>query len=438
MLTAVLCVSLTQAASDMRAQSMQDASFFDASQTKKGVVLKADRQNYLLCDANAKTLIGPSLARDPLARFWIYEMSGNEPDTYDGSYYFSHGELSKNPKYAPMATLGALKKLTWYYVMTDTDLYFRCDTGLEHLYECGNGLTEGEQWSPDASVTHLQEECDDANDDDHDGCGACAVTDGWSCEGSPSVCRNNDAEQAAVDPSTRDESMPTAIQEPQKSSPYAVTVSNTLSDAMLKKISAPGSGLSFLSLLSDSVILAAESELDQVDSTQTIAGFRFASALKNAFEINGLIFEIEARNVSIRAYASDGTAKMLLSNPAADDKSVPCEVYLNDTLPLPAQSFTGKAFVVCTELASILETTVADGKPLMLELTANFLDTSLDADASSWVRVRLDRFNNPLMRGFGITRSHVMLTDAEGKTLYWMDSGQEFLTSRLLSRSVEN
>jgi cysteine-rich repeat protein len=50
------------------------------------------------------------------------------------------------------------------------------------LPECGNGALERE------------EDCDDANDDDADGCNSnCQIQQGWSCSGSPSVCAERPA-----------------------------------------------------------------------------------------------------------------------------------------------------------------------------------------------------------------------------------------------------
>lgn len=436
LLTGILFTVLAQDAASLRASVTSDQKhFYESADTKKGVLLAADSHNYVLCDNTAGPLVGKHLQRSLRSRHWIYEMSGSEPDRFDGRFYFSKAELMRNPNYAPMATLDRLKKNNWYYVMSDIPLFFRCDTGFETVYECGNGLIEGEQWAPDAQVRHVNEECDDGNTGENDGCESCIVSEGWSCSGSPSVCMDTVARNDIFDEPVVPKVEGTSVGK--SSSSYPIFIGNTLSDGSLEKITAAGPSGGFLSLFTGNTIVATESELDPVDSTQTVAGFRFENTNAEPLTLRNLIFEMQAKNISVRAYSKDGEPKTVLRSADRPENEVPCDIYITDELPLSSQAFTGTAYVVCTEIDRTVDSGFSNDSPLNLELIATLLDTQLDGTIGSSIQVKLDRITNPLMRHFGILQSHITVIDSNNANLYWLNAGQDQLLSRKLSRKTD-
>lgn len=385
-----------------------DRILFGRQATKRGIVVPADMHVYMQCAKELTPLTGPVLRNDTEIRFWVYELTGNEAESYDGRYAFSYGELEVNPKYEKLNALTHFEGGTWYYVMSDTDLFFQCGSGLETLYACGNGIVEAQQWNPQKSMMHLEEECDDGNADIHDGCASCEVMAGWTCTGSPSVCRDKDAKMAPKRQETNGEANANrrgrSGQRQQKVA-AKVTVRNTLSDGNLEFVSS---------------------------NTEPLAGFSFISN-KDAYEITDMIFTVEAENASVRAYDKNGNPALVLVNPARPDESVGCDTYLANDLPLSSTTFSGKAYVSCSGITISVESMFDRETPVELRLLGSVERRRIDADSVSRITTSIRHINNLSASEMSVSKGHVRALNLDTKRYqFGLPTAEDTYESRTL------
>jgi hypothetical protein len=98
---------------------------------QEGVTLQEGAHNFVYCDdAHGNVDITQDNILYETVRFWIYEFTGDEPP-FDGDFFISQAELDVNPELRSIDRLQHFVQQRQYYIMTDRDLYFSCEAGIE-------------------------------------------------------------------------------------------------------------------------------------------------------------------------------------------------------------------------------------------------------------------------------------------------------------------
>lgn len=115
---------------------------FRPQQTELGVVLPAGDHNLVASSGNGTFAVLSYPFTDPAhidyrTRFWAYEYTGAEPPS-NGRFYVSPELIRQQPQYAALSTLTQMQRGRWYYVTTDSDLFFKTGQGIGPAYnaEC--------------------------------------------------------------------------------------------------------------------------------------------------------------------------------------------------------------------------------------------------------------------------------------------------------------
>lgn len=111
---------------------------FRPAQTEAGVVLPAGDHNMVAASGNGTFPVTSYSFNEPAdpdyrTRFWAYEFAGGEPP-YNGKYYIGPEIIRVEPRYAALSTLTQMQRNRWYYVTTDSDLYFKAGQGIGPAY----------------------------------------------------------------------------------------------------------------------------------------------------------------------------------------------------------------------------------------------------------------------------------------------------------------
>ncbi|MDP6561859.1 MAG: myxococcus cysteine-rich repeat containing protein, partial [Candidatus Peribacteraceae bacterium] len=179
---------------------------FTSDQVAEGVVLPADAHNFFTCTTGGSVSTHATSLGN--VRAWTYEFTGNEPP-FNGEFFISEGELAVNPQYDSLDTLETFKEDRRYYVMNNTDLFYKCGEGLSLREYCGDNIkqeneecddgntSDGDGCSQECTIEAVcgngelegEEECDDSNTANRDGCdNECQSETGYTCSGEPSEC----------------------------------------------------------------------------------------------------------------------------------------------------------------------------------------------------------------------------------------------------------
>ncbi|MBU0458692.1 DUF4215 domain-containing protein [Patescibacteria group bacterium] len=139
---------------------------FTSAESANPVIFKTNDHNQIVCAATNPLVEGPILAATDGVHFFVYEYTGDEPP-FGGDFAFSSSMLRGQPLLALQNTLENITADNVYYVRTDRDLVFDCNTGVLEIVDmeekmtnlvCGNGKLEE------------SEECDDGNTNNTDVC----------------------------------------------------------------------------------------------------------------------------------------------------------------------------------------------------------------------------------------------------------------------------
>ncbi|MBU1911536.1 DUF4215 domain-containing protein, partial [Patescibacteria group bacterium] len=145
---------------------------FTINEATAAVIFQTNDHNQITCSSTNPLSEGSVLSATDGIHFFVYEYTGDEPP-FLGDFAFSSSMLKDQPLLAIRNTLDNITAGYTYYIRTDRDLVFDCNTGiLNTIYEYGNGVVEGEQIHNHLGLNHMAEQCDDGNTDDGDGCSA--------------------------------------------------------------------------------------------------------------------------------------------------------------------------------------------------------------------------------------------------------------------------
>ena len=101
---------------------------FSLEESAQPIVFKKFDHNQIRCASSKPFKEGDILKNDKDVHFFVYEYMGDEPP-FNGDFTFSSSMLEKNPYLSLRDTLRTITKEKVYYIRSDKELVFDCNTG---------------------------------------------------------------------------------------------------------------------------------------------------------------------------------------------------------------------------------------------------------------------------------------------------------------------
>ncbi len=371
---------------------------FSAVESGNGITIRADQHNIVTCSENTSSPIAIAPLQSSIMRFWVYEYSSLEPQV-TGKFYISPGEMAIHPEYTAIDTLRGFSGGKRYYIMSETDLLFRCGKGLSKSAMCGDGILD------------RGEVCDTESD----GCNqsTCTAQDGYICTENACTIFIPNLGTGEAEAATNEVNVST-VQEPATTAVALSSVHASPREEMQHSTQPqqPQRNLT--------TIEVSNANMDPDGSAvptgvYPLGVFRFSAVSTNTSpaSLENILFTIETANVVI------GAQEFQFYNLRKPDEKIACTSLYSSGDPFLSQQISGKFIVRCAHLSTGgISTMILANEHADFVLEGNVLQSQLSSTGNSNIRISLERLGqqNGMFGIFG-SRTEWLEPSGESRTI---------------------